>query len=184
MTRSVFVLICVGLLPALTTSPASATSIVAQTPEELAQESALVVDGKVTGVRSYWTDDHSKILTEATVAVGGTHKGDGAPSVRVVQLGGVVGNVRMTAHGALGWKRGEEVLLFLEPSSRSTYQVAGFSQGKYVIERDARTGQAFVRQAQPAQADGAEPPANSPETGAVAQRVTLEQFLNRVLPQR
>ena len=185
MTRSVSLFTGVGLLLALTSSLASATSIVARAPEQLAQESALVVDGRVTAVRSYWNDDHSKIFTEAAIAVDGTHKGSAASSVRIVQLGGVVGNVRMTAHGALAWTRGEEVLLFLEPSDPGVYQVAGFSQGKYTIERDARTGKAFVRQALPADVDDARAPATSSSAGtAGAERVTLEQFLNRVLPQR
>jgi len=183
MTRSVLHFFFVGIVLAMTTSLASATTIVTRTPEQLAQESALVVDGKVTGVRTYWNDAHSKIFTEATVAVDGTHKGAAASSLRIVQLGGVVGNVRMTAHGALAWKTGEEVLLFLEPSGTGAYQVAGFSQGKYTIERDTRSGKAFVRQALPA--DAHESPAATASSGtAGAERVTLEQFLNRVLPQR
>ena len=174
----VFALVAVAALPAL------ATQIIQQSPQQLAQESALIVDGKVSGVRSYWNEDHSKILTETTVVVGATHKGTGASTVRVLQLGGVVGNVRQTAHGALSWKRGEEVLLFLEPATAGTYQVAGFSQGKYAIERDARTGKAFVRQDMPSDG-GANAPATS--SGAAASRTgnpTLEQFLNQVLPKK
>lgn len=163
-------------LAALTAGTAAATQVIQRTPQELARESALIVDGTVTGVRSYWNEDRSKIFTEATVAVGSTYKGRGGNTVRVVQPGGVVGNVRMTAHGALGWSRGEEVLLFLEPSLPGAFQVAGFSQGKYAIERDARTGKAFVQQALPADMAGGSAPAK-------AQRLTIEQFINQVLPQ-
>jgi hypothetical protein len=162
-----------------------ATQVVLQTPQQLAQESALIVNGTVTGVRSYWNDDHSKILTEATVAVEGTYKGEAASTVRVVQLGGVVGNVRMTAHGALQWKRGEDVLLFLEPSVPGAFQVAGFSQGKYMIERDAQTGKAYVHAA--VTPDTGETSAPAPSNGrAAAQktRVSLDQFLNQVLPKQ
>ncbi len=154
---------------------AVATQVIQRTPQELAQESALIVDGTVTGVRSYWNADHSKIFTEATVSVGSTYKGNGGGTVRVVQPGGVVGNVRMTAHGALSWNRGEQVLLFLEPSVPGAFQVAGFSQGKYEVERDPRTGRTFVQQALPADLEGTAP--------ARAQRVTVEQFINQVLPQ-
>jgi hypothetical protein len=162
-------------LVALAVTAAVATQVIQRTPQELAEESALIVDGTVTGVRSYWNADHSKIFTEASVSVGSTYKGRGGSTVRVVQPGGVVGNVRMTAHGALSWSRGEEVLLFLEPSVPGAFQVAGFSQGKYVVERDSRTGRAFVQQALPADVEGAAP--------ATAQRVTVEQFINQVLPQ-
>ncbi len=158
-----------------------ATQVIQRTPKELAQESQLVVDGKVASVRSYWNEDRSKILTEAVVAVGSTYKGGDAQSVRVVQLGGVVDNVRMTAHGALQWKQGEEVLLFLEPSVPGAFQVAGFSQGKYLIERDARTGKAFVKHALPPDAD-AKASATDAQPNTRAEKVTLEQFLDSVLP--
>jgi hypothetical protein len=165
-----------AILVVLAATAAFATQVVLRTPRELAQESALIVDGTVTGVRSYWNDDHSKILTEATVAVAGTHKGSAGSTVRVVQLGGVVGNVRMTAHGALAWKRGEDVLLFLEPALPGEYQVAGFSQGKYMIERDRRTGKAFVQQAAPPDTEGA-----GTSAGAKAERVPMDTFINQVL---
>jgi hypothetical protein len=158
-----------------------ATQVIQRTPKELAQESQLVVDGKIASVRSYWNEDQSKIFTEALVTVGSTYKGGAAQTVRVVQIGGVVGNVRMTAHGALQWKKGEEVLLFLEPSIPGAFQVAGFSQGKYLIERDARTGRAFVKHALPADMEGKAPAADA-QAGASADKVTLEQFLDSVLP--
>jgi hypothetical protein len=187
-TRTPQILLAAVLLLAAMTTLATATSIIQRTPEQLAQQSAIVVDGKVTGVRSYWNTDHTKIFTEATVAVDGTHKGSAASRVRVIQPGGVVDNVRMTAHGALAWKTGEEVLLFLESSGSDAYQVAGFSQGKYMIERDARTGNAYVRQAMPPDTRGATGPADassaSGPSAATTERVSLEQFLNRVLPQR
>ena len=166
----------------VTALPALATQIIRESPQQLAKDSQLIVDGKVSGVRSYWNDDHSKILTETTVAVGKTHKGAGSSNVRVLQLGGVVGNVRQTAHGALAWKRGEEVLLFLEPAMPGTYQVAGFSQGKYTIERDARTGRAFVQQAMPP--DSNTPAMTTGGTSSANGRVSLEQFLSEVLPKK
>lgn len=163
-------LVC-GLV-ALTAASALATQVIQRTPQQLAQDSALIVDGKVTGVRSFWNEDHSRIYTEATVAVASTYKGSGGANVRVVQPGGVVGNVRMTAQGALSWKRGEEVLLFLEPASPGAFQVAGFSQGKYEVQRDDR-GRAFVQQALPADGGVAK---------GTAGRQTVEQFINQVLP--
>jgi len=167
------VAVSVALLLAATLIPvAQATQVIQRTPQELARESSLIVDGRVASVRSFWNEDHTRILTETTVTVAATHKGTGATTVRVLQPGGVVGNVRQTAHGALAWSRGEEVLLFLEPATPGTWQVSGFSQGKYAVERDARTGNAYLRQAvspdsEPAKATG---------------RVSMQQFLNDVLP--
>ena len=167
--------------------PALATQIIQVSPQEIAKASTLVVDGKVSGVRSFWNDDHSNIFTETTVAVNATHKGAGASTVRVMTLGGVVGNVRQTAHGALAWQRGEEVLLFLEPAGKTqpgAFQVTGFSQGKYDIERDAKSGRKFVRQAMPADMGGSTPSATSGKTPSQSEKVTLDQFLGQVLPKR
>jgi len=182
MNRNLIRLVAMGFAVGVVAVNSFATQVIPRTPQELAQESQLVVDGKVSNVRSYWNEDRSKIFTEAVVTVGSTYKGGASPSVRVVQLGGVVGNVRMTAHGALQWKKGEEVLLFLEPSVPGAFQVAGFSQGMYLIERD-RTGKAFVTHALPPDMhNGSAPAPDAPESAQPAERVTLEQFLDRVLP--
>jgi hypothetical protein len=175
--KKLMVFLTLGALVTGAAAAVMATQDIQRTPQELAQESVLIVEATVTGVRSYWNDDHSKIFTETTVAVASTYKGSGGTTVRVVQPGGVVGNVRITAHGALSWSRGEEVLLFLEPSVPGAFQVAGFSQGKYAVERDARTGRAFVQQALPADAGDAV------ATPSRAERVTVQQFMNQVLPQ-
>lgn len=182
MARMLVGLSAMALVIGAIATSAVATQVIQRTPKELAQESQLVVDGKVSSVRSYWNDDHSKILTEAVVAVGSTYKGGAASTVRVVQLGGVVGNVRMTAQGALQWKKGEEVLLFLEPSVPGAFQVAGFSQGKYLIERDPRTGKAFVKHALAPDGGDAKTLASDAQPSAAIERPTLEQFINSVLP--
>lgn len=182
MTRSLIRLSVMTLAIGAIAVDSFATQVIQRTPKELAQESQLVVDGKVSSVRSYWNDDHSKIYTETVVAVGSTYKGGSTSTVRVVQLGGVVGNVRMTAHGALQWKKGEEVLLFLEPSVPGAFQVAGFSQGKYMIERDARTGKAYIKHAMPPDVGDGKAPAADVTGVPAADRVTLEQFIDDVLP--
>lgn len=167
----------IALVAALAALPALATQVIQRTPQQLAEESTLIVDGTVTGVRSYWNESRTKILTEATVSVAATHKGAGTGAVRIVQLGGVVGNIRQTAHGAVQWTRGEQVLLFLEPSVPGAYQVAGFSQGKFAVERDPRTGRTYVQGA-----TSASESATSAAPGRAGKQ-TLDQFLNQVLIQ-
>lgn len=182
MNRSLFHWAATALVIGAVVADAYATQVIQRTPKELADESQLVVDGKVASVRSYWNEDHTKIFTETVVTVAATHKGSAVPSVRVVQPGGVVGNVRITAHGALQWQKGEDVLLFLEPSLPGAYQVAGFSQGKYMIERDPKTGQAFVKQAMPADVPDSHSATPNAQATSVPEKVTLQQFLNSVLP--
>jgi hypothetical protein len=176
-----------GLLLAVLSGVASveATQVVYQSPQQMGSESALVVRGRVTGTRSFWNESNTKILTETTVNVDETYKGSGVPTVSVVQLGGVVGNARMTVHGALSWKPGEEVLLFLEPRRQGGHRVSGFSQGKFDIERDPVTGEAFV--VHPAlegvDVQGA-PPDGTERFPARAEKTPLEQFVNQALGRR
>lgn len=182
MNRLTLVIGVSVLALALLAPVADATQVLYRTAQELGADAALVVDGRVTNVRSYWNDTGTKIITEATVNVAGTHKGNAPATVAVVQLGGVVGNVRQTVHGALQWQPGEEVLLFLDAALPGTYQVSGFSQGKYRIERDDR-GRAFVQQIVP---DGAEL-VGAPGAQGVSPRastpvkLSLEKFVDQAL---
>jgi hypothetical protein len=126
-----------------------ATEITYQSPRELGKQSTLVVLGTVSGVRSYWNEKKTKIFTEIDVSVEQGYKGQTPGSVKLLQLGGTVGNVRVHVSGALSWSPGEEALLFLQPSVQGSYQVSGFSQGKFPVERDPQTGKAFVKYVQP-----------------------------------
>jgi hypothetical protein len=138
--------VVVGALLVLSVS-SQATRIVYQTPAELAKESSQIVRGRVSSVRSFWNESGSKIFTEVFVSVDETYKGPPLREARVLQLGGIVDHVNMHVEGALSWKPNEEVLLFLEPSISGAFAVSGFSQGKFAIERDRRTGRLFVRAA-------------------------------------
>jgi len=126
------------------TTVAHATQIVYQTPRQMGATSTVVVEGRVSSVRSFWNSDRTQILTEAQIAVSASHKGQAPGTVRVVQLGGVVGHVRVNVAGALSWQPDEEVLLFLEAMPNGAHRVAGFSQGKYRVERDEASGRRFV----------------------------------------
>lgn len=178
MKRSVKVLVAAALLLSVVVSATLATQVIYRSPRQLGEVSALVVDGKVSSVRSYWNDSHTKIFTEAVVSVNGAHKGDAGSTVRIVQLGGVVGNVRMTVHGALQWRQDEEVLLFLEPSIPGAYQVAGLFQGMYKIERDQRSGKAYVVNTSHGNADLV----GTPDGPSLQQpsKLALDKFLDEV----
>jgi hypothetical protein len=167
------------------TGTPGATQIIFQSPQQMGMESVLVVRGRVADVHSYWNESRTKIYTETVIAVDETYKGDGAPTVRVVQPGGVVGNRRMHVHGAVQWKFGEEVLLFLEPLSRGRHRVAGFSQGRFDIERDPATGSAFVVHPALDGIDLVGAPSGDGASGAGrAGKTPLEQFVQQALGQR
>jgi hypothetical protein len=187
----VFTAIWLGLAAcAALSSAADATQVLRRTPRELGAESALVVRGEVVEVRSYWNEKRTKIFTAARIAVGETFKGGSASTIDVIQLGGVVDNVKVNVQGALAWEPGEEVVLFLEPydgsaASAAAFQVSGFSQGKFAVERDPRTGKAFVNRPEATGVElvGASSPA-SPEASSRIENVPIEQFIDEALGRR
>jgi hypothetical protein len=171
-------ILALGLL-ILLASPARSTQVQYRSIEALGAESALVVRGEVTGTRAYWNDAHTRILTETTVSVSESYKGSGPRELRLVQMGGVFDGVKMTVAGSLAWQPGENVVLFLEDSLPGRYRVAGFSQGKYRVERDPRTGEEFVRQDGLGEAELV----GAPARGSESRRIPLQSLLSRALPE-
>jgi hypothetical protein len=165
------------LVPTIT---AQATQLEQMSLDELGRTASTVVQGKVLTTHSYWNPDHTKIFTEILVESDVTHKGPAAGSVRIVQLGGTVDNVRVTVHGALGWTPGEEVLLFLEPYKANTFVVTGLSQGKFGIVRDERTGEVFASRAPAAGAKGAGNRANDGGHRSI-EKMPLTRLLDEAL---
>ena len=179
------ILACLCFSTAVFATVAFATQIVYMSPQDLGQQSELVFRGRVLSVDSYWNARHTKIFTRTRLGVDETYKGTGQSTVDVIQLGGIVGNVKVTVQGALQWKPGEEVLLFVEPYDALTYQVSGLSQGKFGIKRDLRTGAAYV-QAPPMEGLtvlGTPSPQGQVRTQAL-ERVPLERFVNQALGRR
>jgi len=172
------------LVVCLTAEYAVATQILYRSPQQLGQQSTLVVQGKVSGVRSYWNDTRTKVFTETFITVEQTYKGAGATTVSVVQLGGIVDNVKVTVAGALQWRPNEEVLLFLEPFPGGAYQVSGFSQGKYDVLRD-QSGRAFVKgpALQDTQVLGS-PTQDQLQRSSQPKDMPLDQFINRALDRK
>jgi len=159
---------------------AHASRVVHMTASRMADISALIVSGRVSEVESFWNEKRTKIFTRTVIEVDETYKGDRTASVEIIQLGGTVGNIRVTVEGSLKWARGEEVLLFLEPYDSGRYQVSGLSQGKYLIERDPATGERFVSRAalegvRLFHADG------TSASGGRLEKVPLERFVSEVM---
>lgn len=175
MRRTAIAMRVTAAILLLGATAALGTQIEYRSPQQMSAESALVVQGRVTGVRSYWNGTRTKILTETRISVDRSLKGAAGGEVTVVQLGGTVGHVQMRVEGAVSWEQGEEVLLFLEPFHPGSYQVYGLSLGKYQIERDER-GRAFVRGAGAGAAEVLGAP--GAERGA---RVPLDTFIDDAL---
>ncbi len=182
MKRQIGRSIMVMLMILIFSQVLSATQIVLVSSREMAENSALVLAGRVSGQESYWNEDHTKIFTRTTILVDETYKGGHSPRIELIQLGGIVGNIKVTVEGAILWRDGDEVLLFLEPyGDTPSFQVAGLSQGRFLIERDPDTGERFVRR--PAidgvellQSDG-----KAEKGDGSVEKVRLEQFVSEVI---
>jgi hypothetical protein len=169
----VFVYLALHCFPTL----ASATQVQYQSVEMMGVSAQRIVHGTVAGVRAYWNESRTRILTETTIDISEDYKGAGPARVQVLQYGGVVDDVRMTVAGALSWTPGEEVVLFLEESLPGRHRVSGFSQGKYSVQRDPVTGERFVRQA----GLGATELSGAP-LAELQSRMPLGELLDRALP--
>lgn len=162
--------------------PVLATQVLFKSVEQMGEDASAVVMGTVVNVRSFWNDTRTKIFTSTVIAVEESYKGRPGGSVEVLQLGGTVDNVQVTAHGALRWTEGEEVVLFLEPATEGRYQVAGFSQGKFKVSRDPDSGTPYIMR-EPL--DGAKmvgAPGGIDPTAAL-EKVSLDKFLREALGQ-
>jgi len=189
MRRSIAVVILtlIVLLSGELVGWAYATQLIYKSPQDLGREAQLFLRGRVQSVESYWNSAHTKIFTRTVVAVDETYKGNAGQTVEIVQLGGTVGNIKVSVQGALTWRPGEEVLLFAEPFDGQAFQVSGFSQGKFLVQRDPDTGVAYVQA--PALAGAAllgAPAAGAPARRGTSrigdgQRLTVEEFVSQAL---
>ena len=166
---------------AIGSADVSASRVVHMSARQMADNSVLVVRGRVIDVESYWNEKNTKIFTKTTITVDETFKGDQRSRIELIQLGGIVGNIKVNVEGALLWTENEEVLLFLEPYDGGTYQVSGLSQGKFLVERDPETGERYVSRAalegvELLQADGSK----TSQDGQLG-KVRLDQFISEVI---
>lgn len=162
---------------------AEATLVLHRTPAQLGDDSAVVVQGVVESVGSFWNQERTRILTAIDVRVDRAYKGAPSEVVRIVQLGGETDGVQMTVAGALQWDRGQEVLVFLESGQRS-YRVAGFTQGRFDLERDPVTRRVYAMRAGDDETRFVDRAGGAPSPAGRPLRVPLEELLAEALPQR
>jgi hypothetical protein len=120
-----------------TVNPPATSLATGLTMQKMTEEASMIVIGKCLGTRSKWID--RSLVTEATISVDETLKGDPAKEVKVELPGGVDVNrqfpVAMTYPGTPRISLDEEVFLFLAPADEgsNSYSVTGYAQGKFSI---------------------------------------------------
>lgn len=118
-------------------APAFATTMLKLDVPAMSRAADAVVRGKVTKVQSRWTDDQRKIVTDVELQVSETLKGSPPKTVKIVQPGGVVGDIGQRVDGVAEFKEGEECVVFLERQGDKVFSVVGMAQGKLKVERSS-----------------------------------------------
>lgn len=141
-------------LAALVSLGASATVIVHETLEQMAQHVPVIVRGKVARSVAGWDADKRRIWTWTELVVTERVKGAASGVVLMKQPGGEVEGFGQAVAGTAQFTEGEDVVVFLDraPDERGTWRVYGMSAGKIsitttggksVAQRDT-TGLAFA----------------------------------------
>jgi len=100
--------------------------------EDLAKKAHTIVVGRVTNSRTYWSANGKLILTNFTLKVDETVKGQAARNVEITTIGGRIGDVELRVSGMPSFQNGENAVVFLEQSAG--YQtVLGLGQGKFTV---------------------------------------------------
>src|SRR5262245_44005303 len=138
MKRTPWILLCGALALAM---PSGASTFMAISQDELVGQAESVVQGRVIDVVSFWNREGTAIMTEAMLEVEDTLLGPDRSHVRLVTFGGEVGGLVIEAHGFPTFRKGQRLLLFLEPSRKSedgAHRVLAYRQGELEIRKDAQ----------------------------------------------
>lgn len=139
------ILILVALLSLWGMTPASATTLVRMSLEQLSQASSVVARGQVVSQVSAWNTEHTRIFTFTTVRIEQIYKGEPASIVVIQQLGGVVGDTQVRVAGTAFLRPWRDYVFFLEPAgSTSRFLLVGMDQGAHPVYRDPLTDQERV----------------------------------------
>jgi hypothetical protein len=121
------VLACLAVVP-----QANATTMIYRSIEELAQRSAMVVEGTVSSAETY-VGDEGRITTRWTVKVARTLRGQPAAEVRLEQWAGTLGDITTQIPGDARFTEGERVVLFLRGDSPDKMYLTAMGQAKFTI---------------------------------------------------
>ena len=118
--------------------PASATTLIRASLDELAKANTTVVVGEVLDIHSYWNEDSSFIFTDVRVAVADVVKGQlGERELTFTVMGGTVGDLTTLIVGGPELVPGRPYVLVLNqedlPGGKRATTVRDLCQGIYDI---------------------------------------------------
>lgn len=123
----------------------TASMVLAMELPEIAAASDAIVVAQVLSSHSHFEDDHHAIRTEVQLSVQESWKGQflgKTRTIKVVQPGGVVGDLEMRVHGLPTFSANEKSVLFLTARDKAHAEfgfiLTGLGQGKRRLFADAR----------------------------------------------
>ncbi len=132
-------LLAIAAMLLLGSSILLATSVRRMPLPQIVSAADAIVEGSVTGVRSYW--EGKQILTEVTVRVERGYKGKEIPIRTFQQLGGRVTSpvpLSMNVPGAPVHRVGDRGFYFMESRPGSRHLLVGLWRGYIPIRKDER----------------------------------------------
>ncbi|HYE88588.1 MAG TPA: hypothetical protein VEA16_19635 [Vicinamibacterales bacterium] len=124
------------LLLALLSVTAHATTLAPLTFEQLVNESAAVVYGRVVDVRSQWTEDRRFIESVVSVEILKGIKGAVRETVEFTVPGGQVGRYLNVIPGSPVFAPGDRAVFFLTARGPRLPVTTGLTQGIYRVQRN------------------------------------------------
>ena len=120
------------------------TTLAHMSVAKLAHFSRLILRARCVENATAW--DAGEIWTFTTYEPTEVWKGSAQSRIRVRLLGGRVGNLTSNVSGVPRFRVGEDVVLFLAPTTLGDFSVVSWVQGTFRIHHDQRTGEDTVTQ--------------------------------------
>jgi hypothetical protein len=143
LRRVFFVCHCVALLLAVG-GAATATTLARMSVAQMSHAAQAIVRARCVENSAGW--DAGEIWTFTSFEVQEVWQGSAPARITVRLLGGRVGNLTSSVTGVPRFRSGEEVVLFLERTSRGDFSIVSWEQGTFRIRREAATGSESVTQ--------------------------------------
>ncbi|MBW2146047.1 MAG: hypothetical protein JRI22_03385 [Deltaproteobacteria bacterium] len=132
MNRIAVCTLLIGIICAVPAT-ASAVQVLPVNLEELVEKAGLIFEGTCMSVDSR-PDEQGIIATYTTFNVHQTWKGEVSTTITIKTYGGRYGSLKMTVPGMPAFKPGEQVFLFLHPTSEIGFtSPIGMGQGRFKI---------------------------------------------------
>lgn len=135
------IFLAVVLIFSVSAFPVSATTLERMSVTKMAHAARAIVRAKCTGTSSLW--QAGEIWTIVAFESEENWKGSTPAEFQVRLLGGTAGNLTSTVSGVPHFQPGEDVILFLEPTSLGDFAIVGWAEGTFRIHRTRRGTEAL-----------------------------------------